>query len=147
MTIIYVVRHAEKLDPSDRDSPLSPEGEARAVALSDHLARAGITRIYATTLIRTQQTVAPIAALRSIEPVLFDPFALDSLVVRIRSTDQGRVVLVAGHNNTVPGIVERLSGQPVDGIPENIYDRLYKVAIAPDGAVSVEQLTYGEPSR
>lgn len=147
MTIVYVVRHAEKLDPSDRDSPLSPEGEERARSLAGRLAKEGIARIYATTLIRTQQTVAPLAEMRSIEPVLLDPFALDSLAGRIRSSDMGHVVLVAGHNNTVPGIVERLSRQHVDGIPENIYDRLYKVSLAVDGTATVELLTYGEPSR
>lgn len=147
MTTIYVVRHAEKLDPADRDSPLSAVGESRAKALADRLAKAGVSRIYATTLIRTQQTVAPLARARSIEPELLEPFALDSLVTRIRTLDQGQVVLVAGHNNTVPVIVQRLSGVEVDGIPEDVYDRLYKVTIAPDGAASVEQLSYGEPWR
>jgi broad specificity phosphatase PhoE len=147
MTTVYVVRHAEKLDPSDRDSPLSADGEARAVALAKRLAQAGITRIYATTLVRTQQTVAPLARERSLVPVLFEPFDLDALVARIRAEDQGQAVLVAGHNHTVPGIVERLSGQPVDGIPENVYDRLFQVVIAPDGAATLQQFTYGEPSR
>ncbi|MCB9184205.1 MAG: histidine phosphatase family protein [Flavobacteriales bacterium] len=147
MTTVYVVRHAEKLDPTDRDSPLSPEGEARARSLAERLDGAGVTRIYATTLVRTQQTVAPLARARGIDPVVLDPFALDSLVARIRTMDHGQVVLVAGHNNTVPGIVQRLTGQPVDGIPEEVYDRLYKVMIAPDGKATLEQMTYGEAGR
>lgn len=147
MTTIYIVRHAEKLDPADRDSPLSPAGESRARALSERLSKAGVSRIYATTLIRTQQTVAPLARARSIEPALLDPSAIDSLTSRILSSDRGEVVVVAGHNNTVPVIVQRLSGQPVDGVPEDVYDRLYVVTIAPDGEAAVELLSYGEPSR
>ncbi|MBK7943830.1 MAG: histidine phosphatase family protein [Flavobacteriales bacterium] len=146
MTTVYVVRHAEKLDPSDSDSPISPAGEERAKALAQRLAKAGITRIHATTFVRTQQTVAPLARLRSITPELYEPFDLDPLVVRILGKDRGQAILIAGHNITVPGIVERLSGQPVDGIPEGVYDRFFKVTIAPDGAATLEQLTYGEPS-
>src|SRR6185437_4091132 len=56
---IFVVRHAERADAS-ADSPLSPEGEARAARLAALLKDAGITRIYTTDRKRTIQTGAPL---------------------------------------------------------------------------------------
>ncbi|MBL0126844.1 MAG: histidine phosphatase family protein [Flavobacteriales bacterium] len=146
MTTIYVVRHAEKLDPADPDTPLSPEGEARARDLASTLARAGVQRIYATTRLRTQQTVAPLAQQRNLVPVILEPAATEELVARIKADDRGMVVVVAGHNNTVPVIVQGLSGVVVDGIPEDRFDRLFKVTIAPDGKATMEELRYGVPT-
>jgi broad specificity phosphatase PhoE len=144
-TVVYVVRHAEKLDPADRDSPLSPAGMERAEALAGTLAQSGVQAIYATTLQRTQQTVAPLAEREGLVPVLLDPAATEELVRLIRNGNEGQVVLVAGHNNTVPTIVLALSGTAIDAIPEDRYDRLFKVSLAGDVA-TVEELRYGKPT-
>jgi len=145
MTTIYVVRHAEKLT-TDHDTPLSPLGEARAKDLAEKLADAGVQRVYATTLQRTQQTVGPLAEARGLGIITMEPTAVDSLVHRIKTTDRGMVVLVVGHNNTVPAIVQGLSGQAVDPIPENVFDRLYRVELPEDGAAVVTLLSYGTPT-
>ncbi len=146
VTTIYVVRHAEKLDPSDGNSPISPVGQERARALDIKLAKSGVERIYATTLQRTQQTVAPLADRLGVQPVLLEPGATDELVARILADDRGMVVLVAGHSNTVPGIVKALSGIEVGGIPEDRFDRLFKVVLAADAEPTVEELRYGAPT-
>lgn len=146
VTTVYVVRHAEKLNASDPDSPLSPEGEARAQALAKELARANVTSVYATEKLRTQQTVRPLARRNGLEVVVLDAWALEELETRIRKDDKGEVVLVAGHSHTVPQIVKRLSGVEVDGIPEERYDRMFKVTIAPDGVATLEELRYGAPT-
>lgn len=146
MTTVFVVRHAEKLDAGDPDTPLSPEGEARALALSKELARANVTGVFASDKLRTQQTVRPLARRNGVDITVLDAWALDDLEQRIRKDHKGTVVLVAGHSNTVPQIVRRFSGVEVDGIPEHVYDRLYKVTIAPDGAATLEELRFGEPT-
>lgn len=145
-TTVYVVRHAEKLNPGDPDSFLSPAGEARAQALWQTLRKAGVQRIYATIKARTQQTVAVVAAERDIEIIALLPDATDDLAEFITTDDKGRVVLVCGHSNTVPGIVKALSGITVDGLSEEQYDRLFKVELPPDGEPTVTVLRYGEPT-
>lgn len=145
MTTIYVVRHAEKLT-TDFDTPLSPAGEQRAQALSEKLAEGGVQRIYATTRQRTQQTVRPLAERLKLELVVMEPNAVDSLVQRIKKEDRGRVVLVAGHNNTVPSIVQGLSGLSVEPIPEKVFDRLYRVELPAEGSATVTLLSYGMPT-
>lgn len=145
MTTIYVIRHAEK-QTSDFDTPLSTVGEQRAQALSGKLADAGVQRIYATARQRTQQTVRPLAERLKLDITVMEPNAVDSLVRRIKVEDRGRIVLVAGHNNTVPSIVQGLSGQTVDAIPENVFDRLYRVELPAEGSATVTLLHYGEPT-
>ena len=144
-TVVYVVRHAEKLDTS-ADTPLSEIGEARAIALADRLANAHVQRIYATTALRTQQTAGVLAERLGLEQEVMDPGAVDELIVRIKTEDRGKVVLVAGHSNTVPRIVRGLSGQEIEAIPEGRYDRLYRLELAVDGGMKVEELRYGSPT-
>ncbi|MGV3637417.1 MAG: SixA phosphatase family protein [Flavobacteriales bacterium] len=145
MTTIYVVRHAEKLT-SDFETLLSQAGEARARALAEELAHAGVQRIYATQRQRTQQTVAPLAERMKLDVVVLEPSAVDSLVQRVKREDRDQVVLVAGHNNTVPAIVQGLSGQAVEPIPEQVFDRLYRVQLPEQGSATVTVLTYGVPT-
>lgn len=142
-TIVYLVRHAEKLDPHDPDTPLSPVGEQRAKDLSTTLAKSGVRTIYATDRKRTQQTVAPLAALRGIEVNVLRAEDTAGLVERITTQDKGNVVVVAGHSNTVPGIVQALSGITVDGLSEEQFDRLFKVVLPAEGTPEVTVLRYG----
>ena len=77
-TDLLIVRHGEsalaRLDvPAPRvdghsDPELAPEGIEQAARLADRLAHEKIDAIYVTTLRRTQQTAAPLAARLGIEP-------------------------------------------------------------------------------
>ena len=49
----------------------------------------------------------------------------------------GSTVLVVGHSNTVPGLVEALSGQAPDAMPETEYDRYTLVLLDADGGARV----------
>lgn len=145
-TVVFVVRHAEKLDPADGNSPISPAGEERAQELANTLGKSHVQRIYATSKLRTQQTVAPLAKKLGIEPVILEPGATGELVGRIKADAEAKVVLVCGHSNTVPDIVKALSGIAVDGIPEERFDRLFKLTIPADGKATVEEMRYGAPT-
>src|SRR4029453_9075189 len=62
VTTIILVRHAEKnIEPNNPNPNLSPAGQARAQELVRVLGNAGITAIYATQFVRTQQTAQPLA--------------------------------------------------------------------------------------
>jgi probable phosphoglycerate mutase len=52
------------------DPPLAPEGEAQAVLVGDRLRHEQIAALYVTTLTRTHQTAAPLAAHLGLEPVV-----------------------------------------------------------------------------
>jgi phosphohistidine phosphatase SixA len=140
-TIVYLVRHAEKLDDST-DSPLTTAGRERAELLSEILQDAGLTHIHTTDFERTRDTAEPISERLSIQPRLYDARELPGLADRLRATP-GRH-LVSGHSNSTPSLVRLLGGESTD-IPESEYDRLYIVTLDPDGTASTVLLRYGSP--
>lgn len=145
MTTVYIVRHAEKAT-TDHDTPLSDVGLERAEALNDALKDARVDMVFATNLQRTRQTVEPLAERVGADIRIVEPLAIDSLVGLIRTEGRGHVILVAGHNHTVPRIVQALSGQMVDAIPEQVFDRLYRVELPTEGPTRLELLRYGAPT-
>lgn len=147
VTTVILVRHAEKkIEPDNPDPDLTPEGVARAVEIARVFGESGINAIYATQYKRTQQTVKPLADRTTVPVTLLDSSQTDQLVERIQTELRGKIVFVAGHNNTVPAIVSKLSGETYPVIPENEYDNLFVVTIYRWGKAKVLKLKYGAPS-
>lgn len=144
---VFVVRHAEKADPSDPDTPLSEAGEARSRALASALKAKGVKAVYATEFRRTQQTAKPTAQAAGLDVVIINNAERTALIERAKAVPMGSAVLIVGHSNTVPDIVRELSGEEVDGIPENEFDNLYEVVLEADGRKHLVRSKYGEPSR
>jgi len=138
---IYLVRHAEK--QAGDDPSLTPAGAMRADVLAETLGDAGIVRIYSTDYARTRETVAPIAETVSVPVTLYDPSDLPAFADKLKETSG--IVLVVGHSNTTPALVEFLGGEPGTDIDEAAeYDRLYVVRMQGDH-VETELRRYGAP--
>ena len=141
-----VVRHAEKVDAS-RDPDLSARGHARAQALAARLGDAKLVALYATEFKRTGQTIAAVAATHDL-PVT--PYAADeaasAFAARLRAAHPTGSVLIAGHSNTVPGIVTALCECEAAEMPDHEYDRLSIVRIAPGQTPVLDVSRYGEAS-
>jgi broad specificity phosphatase PhoE len=120
-TTILLVRHADREGSADA---LSTAGTARAQELAHVLEKSGISAIYTSEAMRTQQTAAPTATLLGITPVAVTSSDVAGLVSTIRSSNFGQTVLVVGHSNTVPQIIAEFGG-PVVTIGDNEYDNLY----------------------
>lgn len=143
-TIVYLVRHAEKITGEDvgRDPTLTDAGTARAELLADLLASENITKIYSSDYIRTRDTAAPTSEMTSLEIGIYNPRHLQELAETIKSA-KGHY-LVVGHSNTIPETVNALGG--VGGTPifeKSEYDRLYVVTILADGTVQTNLRRYG----
>jgi broad specificity phosphatase PhoE len=138
---IFLVRHAEKVDASD-DPGLSEAGQERARALAHTLKDAGIERVYTTDYRRTRDTANPFAARLALPVELYDPMVLAALADSLRQAGQN--VLVVGHSDTTPELVDLLGGDPGPEIDEKSeYDRLYIVTIEPGGKGRSLLLRYG----
>lgn len=143
-TTVILVRHAEKADEPENPNPtLSSAGLERAQILLQVLSRAEIASIYATQYLRTQQTVKPLADQIGLGINQIDARNTEELVRRIKSEDKGRTVLVAGHSNSVPQIIAALGGEQLPQIPDDQYDDLFVVTLAPWQPVRVLTLKYG----
>jgi phosphohistidine phosphatase SixA len=131
-TVVIAVRHAERADDgadAQTDPTLSDIGDERARCLARTLEASGITRIFSTAYRRTMETAAPVAQLLGLTVEEYDPRALGEFAGELRG--MGGVILVVGHSNTTPGLVEALGGDPVSPIDESEYERLYTVFAAP----------------
>jgi broad specificity phosphatase PhoE len=128
---IYLVRHGEKL--AGQDPELSPRGQERARQVAAILHRAGITAIFSSKTLRTQQTAAPLAQKTGVPVQLYDALAPLALVEQVRKLT-GAVVVV-GHSNTLPELVKLFGGAPGAEIADDEFDRLYQLLPGADGQV------------
>ncbi|MEM6532720.1 MAG: histidine phosphatase family protein [Myxococcota bacterium] len=138
--VVFLVRHAEKVDES-QDSPLSNTGKARATDLARTLEDAELTGIHSTRFERTLDTAGPLARMLGIEVQTYAANDLDALLDRLRGL--GGRHLVVGHSNTTPLAVRKLGGKPGPAIRQNEYDRLYMVTVSPREGSSTVLLRYG----
>lgn len=147
VTTVILVRHAEKnIEPDNPDPDLSPAGQVRAFELIRVLGNTGVEAAFATQYKRTQQTVAPLASRLNIPIVAVDAKQSQEVVRRILTDHRGQTVFLAGHNNTVPEIVNLLSGESLPLIPESEFDNLYIVTIYRFGRAKVVRMKYGAVS-
>ena len=144
-TSYYVVRHAEKVDNS-ADPPLSPAGRQRALALRDSLRSKHIDTIFSTGFKRTQQTVEPLAV-ETGKSIRTYTGSVENVITELNHINNKRV-LVAGHSNTVPQIVQGLSGRSVSAIADNDFDNLYIIRVRKliGTKRTLKHVTYGVPS-
>jgi broad specificity phosphatase PhoE len=111
------------------DPLLSAAGEARAAKLATVLAESGISAIFTTEFRRTQDTAKPLAAKLGLTPQLVKAADTAALLDRLRTAHPNDVVLVVGHSNTLPAIIDGLTGSRVT-IADSQYDDLFILAPA-----------------
>ncbi len=98
-TVIYLMRHAEKVDES-RDSELSEAGRLRTAALASMLRDVRFDAVYSTDFKRTRGTIEPLARQQGVRiDVSISP---RKLADHILDQQRGKTVLVCGHSDTVP---------------------------------------------
>ena len=134
-TIVYLVRHAEKItgENAGRDPQLTQAGKLRAQVLAELLRDKKINFVHSTDYIRTRDTAAPLAALAGVEIEIYNPRDLEKLANHIKAL--GGRHLVVGHSNTTQEAAIALGSEatypPINEAGE--YDRLYKVQIKDEG--------------
>jgi broad specificity phosphatase PhoE len=148
-TTLLVLRHAEKAS-TGMDPPLSPAGQMRAQELVEVAGEAGVSAIYATQFIRTQQTAQPLASHLGLGVNVFEVTSdahqyAENLANHIQSEHSGEVVVIVSHSHTVPLIVEALGTAPISPIPGDMYDALFIVTVPRwHGDAKVVKAEYGD---
>lgn len=130
-TLVVLVRHAEKADEPADDPGLTGAGRRRAEQLAELLSQAAVTAVYATEYERTQATGRPLAERIGTEvrvrPIGDRRIEAHSRAMAREVLDEhaGESVLVVGHSNTVPILVEAFTGRRVAPIADDEYDRIF----------------------
>jgi broad specificity phosphatase PhoE len=124
--VIFIVRHAEKLD--GKDPSLSAQGQLRALRLAKVLSSTPLTKVFTTDYNRTRETATAVSQDQQLNLSVYDPRDMAVFTQQLL-TQQGNI-LVVGHSNTSTDLVERLSAEkqrPIDDASE--FDRLYIVTL------------------
>ncbi|MEO8592427.1 MAG: phosphoglycerate mutase family protein [Candidatus Solibacter sp.] len=140
--VILLVRHGEPVKEAGDDPGLTAAGRQRAEALARVVAAwqapgGKVRALFASERKRTQETLAPLGSATGLKVTVVAAKDTAALVKQVRAV-KGGIVVVAGHSNTVPAIVEALSGVAGIAIADNEYDRLFAVT-----AAGVVELRYG----
>lgn len=146
-TTIILLRHAEK-DTSAAGStamqanpPLSKEGEQRAQRLPEVLKEYSPDAIYSTDYTRTRSTVAHLAKKFNTEVQVYNPRNLAAFAEQLLQ-QQGKTIVVAGHSNTTPALVNLLiKEKKYPDLDESVYNQFWIVTVK-DGKAEARTLTY-----
>lgn len=145
-TTVVLVRHAEKELVTIADPPLTAAGERRAERLAamfgDVRGTGRIDAIYVTDTRRTQQTAMPLAARLGLRATVMPSGNVGAIASSVLKEHRGGRALIVGHSNTVPEIVQKLSGVTVPPIGDDEYDNVYVVTVPTFGKSSVLRLKY-----
>ena len=145
-TTIVLVRHAEKVMGTIEDPPLAAEGVRRAERLAQMFGEVksgnGLDAVYASDTKRSQQTVAPLVSRLGVNAIVYPAADVDGTTRKVLREHRGGRALIVGHSNTLPALVQKLSGQAVPEIPEEQYDDIYVVTVPSFGRSSVLRLKY-----
>lgn len=104
----YLIRHAEKdrSDSKNKNPNLTPKGLERANYWSSYFDTIQLSSVYTTDFNRTKQTILPICNLKNITPEIYSPDNIN--IQKFINTNEGKNVLISGHSNTTPAIVNKL---------------------------------------
>ena len=106
----YLIRHAEKdrTNPDNPDPELTQDGLDRAIRWAEIFDPIELDAIYSTNYERTSMTAAPTSVKKDIDVVYYEP---DMDVQAFMLENQGSDVLIVGHSNTTPAMVNKLLGE------------------------------------
>ena len=144
--VVVLVRHAEKAEAPADDVALSPVGLQRAQALVDVLGSAGVDGIVTTQFRRSRETAAPVAARMGLTPIVVKAggdAAAHAAATAEAVRRAGTTVLVVGHSNTVPAIIEALGGPRLAELCESEYANLFVMALTPGQTPRLTHARYG----
>ncbi len=142
-TVVYLVRHAEKVKTKDQDPDLTQEGMERADRLQQILKAANIDQIFSTDYQRTQLTAAPTAQISGKKVVSYNPRDLEGFAEKLKLEKLGQRILVVGHSNTTPVVVNKLLGmEKYPQIDEADYGHLFVVVLKENGTQEAFDLKF-----
>ncbi|MCA2995514.1 phosphoglycerate mutase family protein [Gemmatimonas sp.] len=145
-SLVVLVRHGEK-QPAPADDPsLSDAGVARAHALDKALALSAPGTIVVSPRKRTAETAAVVQQRVGVTPTVIPLDAQHVKNVAAAVMKASGVVLVVGHSNTIPAIVNALAGTTLPDICDASYATLFLVTPAREGGkAQVVKSMYGTP--
>lgn len=140
-TVLFIVRHAETTG-GGADPHLSIEGLDRADQLAFILQKNSLSGVYATNFFRTMETAAPTATASGLITTSYNSGDMQGFAIGLLNDNKGKKVLVVGHSNTTPQLLNILLDTNVwQTFNDTIYNNLF-VVFKSDNDASVTHLKY-----
>ena len=136
-TTFYFIRHAEKnrTDKKNKNPYLTQKGVLRAAKWSLVFKNVNFDTVYTTDYHRTRQTALPTAEKNDLELYYYNPSEINRKNFLLSNT--GKIVLVVGHSNTTPQLVNMLLGtEKYSNIDDKNNANLYVLSVASDGKIN-----------
>jgi broad specificity phosphatase PhoE len=146
-TMVVVVRHAEKVMDGSPDPALTDQGQARAALLArmfgDRHLKDHIDVIYVSPALRNRLTAAPLAAQLGLAPEIASEDDPRGFARRVLREHRGDRILIVGHADTMPALVEALSGvKDIPPIGAAEYGTMYVINVPRIGRSNVLSVSY-----
>jgi broad specificity phosphatase PhoE len=142
-TTFILVRHAEKADDGTDDPHLTFDGAVRAEELAYMLNHIQLSAVYSTPFHRCRETAEPVARRQAKKVRLYQPNE-QGFVDRVMKANPGGTVLIVGHSNTVPAMVNVLTGsEDYPWLHDSVYDNLFIVTATEVGRAKVLWMRFG----
>jgi broad specificity phosphatase PhoE len=135
LTTFILVRHAEKVMDGSKDPSLTEQGQERAGRLQLLLSKTAIDVVYSTPYRRTHATVEPLAKALGLSVKEYEPRSEGALELMLKEY-AGKTLLVSGHSDTVPAIINWLTGSQYKEFDETDYGNIIIVSVTGKGAAS-----------
>ncbi|AHM59379.1 hypothetical protein D770_05580 [Flammeovirgaceae bacterium 311] len=140
-----LLRHAEREQNLSADPELSVRGQQQAEKLAQLLKDQPLTAVYATPYRRTINTAAPLVAQKGLNTQFYEPIKAADLLEQLKENGDKGTVLLVGHSNTIPSMVNTLLGEKtVSPIAEDDYGVIYIVTLPSAGPPSLVTLRLPE---
>jgi broad specificity phosphatase PhoE len=112
LTSLIIVRHAEKKNETDTTT-LTTAGYDRSQRLATLLTNTNLSAIYTTPFVRMRQTAEPTAKQKNLSIQDYTPHEI-SEIDRIINSNLGKTVLVVGHGNSIPNVLNHYTGSSLE---------------------------------
>lgn len=101
-----------------------------------------VDALYATPYKRTTETLAPVSKARNISISNYTPPGVEAIEKIVRASP-GKTLLIAGHSNTIPSIVNKLIGeQKFPELDESEYGKIWVLLFEGDRLVDCSVYSY-----
>ncbi|MCF6287858.1 MAG: winged helix-turn-helix domain-containing protein [Proteobacteria bacterium] len=135
VTQIFILRHAEKSSANQEDPTLSELGIKHANYWKTVLQHIDFDRVFTTSFTRNMQTAEVISTDLNIKPEIYYPMSFE--VLKFVQEIQGQKVLIIGHSNTIPDMVNRLIDETkYPPMSHKNYNLMYLITINKNGDTS-----------
>lgn len=137
--VVYLIRHAEKAQ-TGADPALTPDGRTRAAAWAEMLEFAGLDVVITSEARRTRETGEIIADGLTLPQVSLPPNDIAGLVDLLQFDHEDDAVLIVGHAETIPRIVDAIGGSGDFSVDQSEFDNLFILFDAKSGSPAIVRL-------